>query len=687
MASWYLSVMGSPILIDQNADPDRQVRFRYRDTWVLLASLVLEPGTNRREALILRLALDGEQTGRDKLRFRLNDLRHGAPNRQKNSQSFCGIGATSVLADTETVALHRGLVRSDFQDVEAALELAAQLATPEQRVTCLRDAAALLRGGFLEGYELPGEGDGWLERMRFEAERLSAEVWLQLAHALDATGERRGAFDAARKAYVLRPEHPETLELLLDLSDGAREHEEVLQLSKRLGVEKLLPCLEELERDGVSLTITEESVLREAIRVRLAQLSQEVTRGLKAISGFPQAFTASQALAICDLSVETLERITRAFPLRKEENRYALLPAIRAAFQSTLSEQERQHFHERHSLYWCTTISSPEAHDFRKVARQEDKENLKLAASWYLKHAPQREGVIFLQYYWHSHNYPCSASEVKQSEAYLQRAMEELTQDTAQLASQLLGSLAVHRQDFSQAIFWLRVAVERFSSISETSWIELLIASHHAQQDEVFDETLIYIPDLKVLWERVQLHFHIAENRRARHRFTEALEHNDIALEMQKTLDTLKPHNGTLHGTLPVLWGQRGSILQALKRVEEAEHCWDTALIGYEVHKNQGGIAECYQALGQLAAQSGRVGLGISLVQQAIATFAEVGNEGAVAAAQGTLGDILRARGEIKEARSLYEKGLAFWKERDHPRWIEIFEARLAKSEVVSGTL
>jgi len=680
---YYLSVLGSPRITHQDADSNIEVRFRYRDTWVLLASLVLEPITNRREALILRLALDGEQTGRDKLRFRLNDLRHGAPSRRKNSQVFCGVGAESVLADTEIAALHRGLVRSDFQDVEAALGLAAELATPEQKVTCLREAALLLRGGFLEGHELPGEGDGWLERMRFEAERLSAEVWLQLAQTLDATGERRGAFDAARKAYMLRPEHPEILELLLDLSDGAREQEEVLQLSKRLGVEKLLPCLEELEREGLSLTITEECVLREAIQTRLAQLSQEVARGLKAISGFPQAFTASQALAICDLSVETLERITRAFPLRKDEGRYVLLPAMRAIFQSTLSEQERQQFQERNSLYWCHAISYPVTYDFQKVTWEEDKESLKLAVNWYLKHAPRHEGVTFLHHYWHSHNNFISESEVKQSEAYLRRAMEELPRDTAQKAIELLGRIAVYRQDFVRSIYWLRMAIERFGSVSGNSWLQLLMASHHAQQDEIFDETLLCLSHLEVPWERVQWHFHIAENRMARSRFTEALEHNDIAFTMQTTLEGIK----FTDDTLPVLWGQRGSILLGLNRGEEAERCWDQALLGYEVRQNRGGVAECYQALGKLAAQSGRVGLGISLVQQAIATFVEVGNEGAVAAAMGTLGDILRTRGEIEEARSLYEKGLAFWKEREHPRWIEIFEARLAKSEVVSGTL
>ena len=65
------------------------------------------------------------------------------------------------------------------------------------------------------------------------------------------------------------------------------------------------------------------------------------------------------------------------------------------------------------------------------------------------------------------------------------------------------------------------------------------------------------------------------------------------------------------------------------------------------------------------------------LVRQAIEIYKESGDEAAVCAAGGTLGDILKERGDIDQARELYQRGLTFWQERDHPRWIERFETRL----------
>lgn len=694
MALWSLSVLGAPSLSQVTDGDGGEVRFRYRDTWLLLASLALDPEAGHRETLILRLGLDVGQTGRDKLRFRLNDLRHGAPRRGKSTQMFCGIGAENVLAEGELITLRSDVVQTDLRELEMALKQASTLKTPAQRVRCLRRGAALLRGAFLEGYELAGEGDGWLERMRFEAEQLSADVWLQLAQALDDTGERRSAFDAARKAYTLRPENPETLELLLSLADGAREQEAILLLSQRLGVEELLPRLEALERDGLALTVTEELALGEAVKTRLSQLSQRVVSGLLAISGFPQDFTAEQALAVCAVSGETLERITHAFPLTKRGERYSLLPALRAALQSQVSPWERQAFRERHTHYWNEVILQVTRTPFPGTFAKEllaEAAHLTLAGAWYLEQPASREGIHYLMQCCHrTRHYPTDPESVQRYTLYLERAVEEFSAESAMLAAEFLGQLALERQDFSRALSWFQVTIERFGATYHRPWRDLLIAAHHAAQDEVFDAFIPLIlqntPPYDPLkpnegvWERADIQFHIAENRMARGRFEEALEHNDAAFSLQRQLERRDDN-------LPVLWGQRAGILQALGRTDEAERCWDWALRGYEKQGNRGGVAECYQEVGKLLSRKGSPGLGCSLVKQAIAIFEEVGNPGAVAATQGTLGDILRERGELDEARRLYETGLAFWKERQHPRWTAMFERRLQLLEEMSGKM
>ena len=91
------------------------------------------------------------------------------------------------------------------------------------------------------------------------------------------------------------------------------------------------------------------------------------------------------------------------------------------------------------------------------------------------------------------------------------------------------------------------------------------------------------------------------------------------------------------------------------------------------------GVAQCLESLGELSREAGMLAEARRLVQQAIELYRESGDEAAVAAAGGTLGDILLEKGEVEKAQTLYQEGLAFWKERQHPRWTEKFANRLQR--------
>jgi len=682
MPLWYLQVLGTPLLTP-SGDSSPPVRFRYRDTWVLLASLALDPAMSRRDSLIHRLALDNKSQGKDKFRFRLNDLRHGAPQRGKSEEAFCGIGLDNVRTEGERVWLSPGVVTTDLQEVARVLQEARPLGAA-LKAECLRRVVTHLRGGFLEGYELVGSGDGWLEQMRFEAERLAAEVWLELARALDQVGERRGAFEAVRKAYTLRPETPEVLELLLDLAEGAHEQEEILSLSKRLGVEVLLPRLEALEREGQTLTVSEEIALREAVQTRLSQLSTKTVVDLKVLSCFPQEFTIEQAQAIAQVTPETLERIRHAFPLRREGEYYSLLPVLQMVLRQGVVPEAHEAFRERHAKYFFALLGTGEvskkAHSADWVVRLRREEGHLIAAiRWFTEHPPSRQGLVLIQASLHWTNGSSRVKAVvKECKGYLQAAFETLTGDTARLAAELLGGLAIHYRDFTEAVYWLRITLEQFEQPDQHAWLAILIATHHAQQDALFDTIAELIltqgslrnsmePSVYLRFKEAVLH-QITENYAARGRLTEALEHNRSCFALCQKLG-IEP--------LPSRWAQRGNILARQGQWGEAESCWDKALLGYEALGDRGGVAECYRELGILSVQQGRHGLGISLVRQAIHMFEEVGNEGAVAASQGVLGDILLGQGKLEEAQQLYQAGFAFWKEQGHARWIEKFASRM----------
>lgn len=522
MACWYLQILGAPLLTRLSGEQTEEVHFRYHDTWLLLASLALETQVKRREALIHRFALDDQQTGRQKLRMRLHDLRHGAPIGKNTTKSFCGIGPECLLTDGEGIALAPGTIRTDLQELEEVLEEVATLTTAQERIACLKRGAALLRGSVLDGFAQPTQDDPWLETLRFRADRLAAELWLLLAQELDTKGERRSAFDAARKAYTLSPENPETLELLLGLAEGVRERDEVLQLSKQLGVEGLLSRLEVLEKEGQSLTVTEEQALLEAVKTRLKQLSQKVVAGLLAVSGFPQDFTVEQAQAICGVSGETLERMAHAFPMSKEkgqgQERYGLLPALRVALQSQLSLKEKRLFREKHATYYLGAIQVPGVLVSTWCA---EPANLALAAAWYLEEPPLRQGLVYLQQYWHeAGGYPTTVDATQQCRMYLKNALEELAPGDAVLAAELLGRLALKFEDFTEALHWFRVSVVHFGATHYHLWRDLLIAAHHAAQDEIFDEVIqSFFLENKQFWECTDIMYHIAENQMARRHF------------------------------------------------------------------------------------------------------------------------------------------------------------------------
>ena len=438
------------------------------------------------------------------------------------------------------------------------------------------------------------------------------------------------------------------------------------------------------------MTVTEEQALLEAVKTRLTQLSQKVVVGLLAISGFPQDFTAEQAQAICGVSRETLERIVHAFPLSKEDKKgqecYGLLPAVRTVLHRQVSELERGQFRERHAEHFYEFLERE-----KSIPSYVIEGHLSAAAGWFFEQPPSRRGLIFFEYYRSLiDNFSASTVNLKELPGYLEQAVKQLTPENAALAAETLATLALDREDFSTAIHWLRLIQERLQPANQHAWLKILTAAHHANDDVYFDELASVLLDKcpftyqlersVELYFRVDVRIQIAENRMARRRFEEAMEHNEASFALRHEL-------GYATENLPVLLGQRAGILQGLGRSEDAEQCWDRALLGYEVQGNRGGVAECYQELGKLAAQTGRGGLGASLVGQAISIFKEVGNPGAVAAAQGTLGDILWKRGEREGARVLYEKGLAFWQERQHPRWTAIFEARLQTLEKSSGKI
>lgn len=691
MAVWFLRVLGVPQLHLWDSPDAGEVRFRYRDTWLLLASLVLEERPLLRETLLWRLGHDQATMGKERLRLRLNDLRHGNSAPLKPGQFAGGIGSENLLTQGATVQLRPGSVTTDVTQIRTALAQAPHLSNLSQRRDCLWKAARLLRGPFLEGYTSPSEGDLWLEQQRLEADRLTAELWLSLGKVLDAMGERRGAFDATRRAYALRPDHPETLEFLLDLTEGAQEWEELRLLTHPTNMDSLLPYLSELAQREVPLTVSEERALEEAVRVRLSQLALSTITQLYHISGFPQAFTAAQAEAICGLHEEALQHLKQVFPLQCQGQRYTFLPTLRDILQRLAPPALRAAFRSVHAAYFYEDSYRQTTHEEHLTRGADDAINLTLAVEWFLAQGPSLSGLFFLCYFWDFVPDQARLPERRaRCEAYLNEALLTLPPEQAVHASHHLATLAIDRGQFSKAMACLRFGLEKLQPTNPHLLRSLLIAAHHAAEDTIVEEVAMLLEDTssRAHWQpydqirfEVDIHMLLADNKGARQRFREAWEHHERAFSLQKQQVPAE------YNAPALLWEQRAWLLEGLGREKEAEPCWDRAFHDYTQANNRAGMAACYAAMGKRLSQTGWSHLGESLVRQALQWLHELDNPGAVAATKGVLGDVLLAQGQVAEAHALYEDGLRYWQAQKHPRWIEKFEVRLAHYEKTLGKM
>ncbi len=141
------------------------VRFRYRDTWLLLASLVLDPDCTSRERLIVRMGLDRDgNSGRAALRLRIDDLRHGARTARSQSAAI-GLGPENVHADRDTVAVNPNLFRTDVDVLRATAAALPDLTDPVDVLARFESLGPSMGGRFLEGLERGGSDSGLLPEL------------------------------------------------------------------------------------------------------------------------------------------------------------------------------------------------------------------------------------------------------------------------------------------------------------------------------------------------------------------------------------------------------------------------------------------------------------------------------------------------------------------------------------------
>jgi len=248
----------------------------------------------------------------------------------------------------------------------------------------LRAAARLLQGSFLPGYEPPQAALAWYDIQTMRLERLRYEIWEMLFQTAESCG------DTATSAEAWQ--HLRGIDVPPDIDFEIQEPDSVARLSRiarsrragRSGKTRtdtptiswagLLPHLERQEQNGFSLSVQEEKALLDALNRRLSSLPKQYAAALRALSVFPQPFTAHQAASVVSVPAgmaveDTIDRLVKASLLRRTQNgdcragtatlkqgaeqRYRLPPFVAPQLFQKLSGVQKKRFKARHAQHFA----------------------------------------------------------------------------------------------------------------------------------------------------------------------------------------------------------------------------------------------------------------------------------------------------------------------------------------------
>jgi DNA-binding SARP family transcriptional activator len=654
MNVWQIYLLGKPYA----ENSDGIVRLRSKKTWGVLASLLLaDRQTERKDVLVRRFWADTPD--RQNLRQALHSIR-------------AAFGEACISSTTDTVSLAAGYFQCDVAGMDAWRNVADASATPESRIAYLANAADRIRGEFLAGFSLADDEDGWLGRWRSRLQQEHGALLLSLAETLEATGNPRGAFEAACRMVRLVPEMDTGWEKVLRLGQGTYQMDAVHDLARTLDLRHITERLHELESSAHSLHQKEEHLFEVAFEKRFRLLSASEQGKLTRLSVFSATFHASHARVICSVSLTDLRHFADQGLLMRLEERYSLFPLARKRLylQETIpSRRVLLARHARHFYQWfCFGPWRPEEVEAEKA-------HLLQALEWFMKHPSLRA----LEFY-----YLIGQGGLTDLVDHAWAWCEALAADTT-LPLPLRGAAAfgaaricIERRDFRQARRLLERAAEIYSlshdsrrSADTEFWLAL--ACHHSG-----DFTTAAYHARRAASQFAGDH---PLNQGQALRFLAEIYRADMQLECAYETCTEALGIQMAHGASPLVVAetlyQLGTTEYLLGRRKEAiEHYESSLRIRFD-HDDPVGQGDCLCGIAVGLLNEQRFLQAEAMLRYAIMLYRSRNAADSEAGALLVFGDVLKESGRWEEARREYARGLTFWTARDHPHWIRRFQERM----------
>ena len=655
MESWYLRVLGVPELIcgEKELTPWRSAEY-----WSVVVYLALSRVPVPR-ATLAQTFWPAASDSRTYLRVAIQRL-----------ERVLGKGIFIEDEAKTTLALSPSLTCDLVELRKFARKLKRETDTNKRRYF-LEEASNLIQGNFLEGFESP-----WVVTMRETVLKESKDL---LGLLLDL--QKKGTSEECVATQVL----------LASLDDQARKSLQGRLIEDRAG---------EIEKQ-LTLPGLVASLLKSVGKAHKARFLQ--------LSVFPDVFTKEQATSITSVTQSDLSYFVDVKALRLEVGEYTLTGALRKLLWCKLTGEHQRRLSHKHARYFIRESRALELEIgglLKEAKRTGGPENeLRERQSQYVqKNLAHFKNIFEFSRYsekiidieklfatvWSS--CPHHRHDLIKYLYVIENASVDCDNDYKIEILGLLASAYSKNPDLKFDIdkFFDEFSVSSFGLVTESAisdfyqcLSQLLIVFHNKGNDQRFDSCWEKKREIAQRFPQFALSPHdyhmVAENYMARRRFSEALEHNQRFVEHWKSRDLVDCQG------LGLL--QQGMILQGLKRCDEARQCWNEAILLLDQSGNLHEKGRCLECLAVLHREAGNLGEALYCIIQAQDLYQQTGDEAAVYASGGTKGDILWDRGKTNEARVLYEQGLVFWRKRQHSRWIERFEARLARFEVVFGKL
>jgi tetratricopeptide (TPR) repeat protein len=459
--------------------------------------------------------------------------------------------------------------------------------------------------------------------------------------------------------------------MVLRLSSGVKPRGRIRLLAKNLGLDELLPQLEQTRSPDTRLTLREEQTLAVALDAALSRLPRKQCLAAHRLSVFPQPFTPEQAEAITGMDASTLEALLAPCVLRRIGERYIVPPDLRPLLARKLTPMQKERVHTRHRDYfleYCAAISLLQ-HDALYKGFTAEKANLLQAVEQTLASPLTPQGLLFVYnviFYLRTQDAPLCRYVCKQALPVLESALTSPENEIAREASHLIARILIHFEaDFTRGAQYLARSAPYWTKDSVPFLMDWLLATHYMPNDTAF--SMIYTVAEELLDtldppDRANLHCNmltcLADRQTARGNYTEALDANVQALGFIESWDHL-----------------RDGILHALGKREEALSALDRALPIFKARGATHRVADCYQQIGAILGEMGMNGIARERIEEAISLYESIHSPHSRAGALRTLGHVYKRMGDRDTARALYEESLAIWKSVPHPEWI----ARLEK--------